>query len=147
MSSEREVKEKEVMDSLRAISQYIQRYSKSLEKDYSLSASQLLAMWTIKESHQLRVSDIASALSIHLSTASNMLDKIESKKLIKRVRGEGKDLRAVYIRLTKRGENVLAKTPHPSQGNLATALRTIGDKEINSLTRNLGKLIRSFENG
>ncbi|MBT8113575.1 MAG: MarR family winged helix-turn-helix transcriptional regulator [Gammaproteobacteria bacterium] len=144
MSSERETKEKEVMDSLRVISQYIQRYSKSLEKEFTLSASQLMAMWTIKESEKLRISDIAKALSIHLSTASNMLDKIENKKLIKRVR-EGKDMRAVYIRLTKKGENLLSKAPHPSQGNLAKALRATGDKQINSLNRNLGKLICSLE--
>lgn len=144
MNSERETKEKEVMDSLRVISQYIQRYSKSLEKEFTLSASQLMAMWTIKESEKLRISDIAKALSIHLSTASNMLDKIENKKLIKRVR-EGKDMRAVYIRLTKKGENLLSKAPHPSQGNLAKALRATGDKQINSLNRNLGKLICSLE--
>lgn len=144
VNSERELKEKEVMDSLRVISQYLQRYSKSLEKEFSLSASQLSALWAIKESQKLRVSDIAKALSIHLSTASNMLDKVENKKLIKRVR-EGKDLRAVYIRLTKRGDNVLSKAPHPSQGKLATALQDMGDREINSITKNLGKLIGSLE--
>ena len=144
MMPKRELKEKEIILSLKVISQYLQRYSKSLEKEFDLSAAQLLALWSIKDAQKLRVSDIAKALSIHLSTASNMLDKIEHKKLIKRVR-EGKDMRVVYIRLTKRGENLLSKTPHPSQGKLAMALRIMGDREINSLSRNLGNLILSLQ--
>ena len=144
MEPKRELKEKEIILSLRVISQYLQRYSKSLEKEFGLSAAQLQALWAIKESQKLRVSDIAKALSIHLSTTSNMLDKIEHKKLIKRVR-EGKDMRVVYVRLTKRGENLLSKTPHPSQGKLTTALRVLGEREINSLSRNLGNLILSLQ--
>jgi DNA-binding MarR family transcriptional regulator len=144
MTFQREGKDTEIILSLRVISQYLQRYSKLLEKEFGLSASQLSAMWAIKESERLRVSDIAKSLSIHLSTTSNMLDKIEKKKLIKRVR-EGSDSRAVYIRLTSKGEKVLDNAPHPAQGKLASALATMGDREINSLTRNLGKLIHSLE--
>lgn len=144
MNSEREVKETDIILSLRVISQYMLRYSKYLEKEYGLSSSQLSAMWAIKESEKLRVSDIAKALSIHLSTASNMLDKIEKKKFIKRVR-EGRDSRAVYIRLTRRGENLLLGAPHPTQGKLATALRTMTEREVNALTKNLSKLISSLE--
>ena len=137
-------KEKEVMLSLRVISQYIQRYSKTLQKNIGLSSSQLQTLWIVKDGQDVRVTDIAKGLSLHLSTTSNMLDTLEDKKLIKRVR-ESKDMRTVFIRLTKKGENILSKTPHPSEGKLAKALNAMTDKEINSLNYNHKKLIQALE--
>ncbi len=144
MNLERKSREKEVMVSLRVISQYIQRYSKILQRDFGLSTSQLSALWIVKDSETVRVTDIAKELSLHLSTTSNMLDVLEERKLIKRVR-ESKDMRAVFIRLTKKGEIVLTKTPHPSDGKLAKALSAMSDKEINSLNYNYKKLIRVLQ--
>lgn len=144
MDSKRGLIELEIIDSLRVVSQYIQRYSKLLEKEFNLSSSQLRAMWAIKESSKLRVSDIAKALGIHLSTTSNMLDKIENKKLIKRKR-DLNDTRSVYISLTPKGRVLLEKAPHPSNGNLANALREMTDNEVNHLTNHLTKLTSILE--
>ena len=66
------------------------------------------------------ISELARALSIHLSTSSNLLDKLERQALIRRER-RSEDQRIVRVYVTAAGK-LLAKAPNPVEGVLPDAL-------------------------
>ena len=54
----------------------------NIEGQHGLSGSQLWALWHVSARPGLRVSDLAVAMQVRHSTASNMLDKLEQRALI-----------------------------------------------------------------
>lgn len=121
-----------ILKDLRIIFRASQAHARSVEKECGLSAAQLWMMWELFNAPGLRVSELARLLSIHLSTCSNMLDKLQNKNLIARDRSES-DQRSVYLRLTEKGAQLLAKAPRPAQGVLTDVLLRLPDDSLNHL--------------
>jgi DNA-binding MarR family transcriptional regulator len=142
--NKREVIEKEVIQFLRLVFQAIQRHSSNVEKQLGVSSSQLWAMTELSIQPGLRVSDIAERLSIKVATASNMLDKIQSKELIERKR-ESDDQRVVRIYLTKKGNNLLKESNVPTQGAVLSALGLMATKDVNKLHESLTMLVGNMQ--
>ena len=97
-------------------------------------------MWELFATPGQKVSDISKALSIHQSTASNMLDKLEEKSLVRRDRS-GPDQRVVRLFLTKQGSDLLSEAPQPAQGAVQDALKRMSDDELTALKSGLDALI------
>lgn len=104
-----------------------------------LSGSQMWALWHISAHDGIRVSDLASALLVRHSTASNLLDKLEERKLIYR-RRQTDDSRVVRVHLTEFGTTVIRDAPGPIQGHLRNALHSLPGLELIGLHRALSNL-------
>ena len=139
----RTVMEQEVIQYLRQIFQAIQRHSSYVEKQLGISSSQLWAMTELSLQPGLRVSDIADRLSIKNATASNMLDKIQSKHLLERKR-ENDDQRVVRLYLTDKGKKLLQDSSVPTQGAVLGALGLMASKDISQLHDALSMLIKNM---
>ncbi|KPJ88492.1 MAG: hypothetical protein AMJ53_16750 [Gammaproteobacteria bacterium SG8_11] len=135
----------EIMQTLRVVIRSTQAHSRWVEKQYGVSAAQLWAMWELFTSPGLKVSQLSKALSIHQSTASNMLDKLEEKKLIRRERS-GPDQRVVQLYLTKAGEALIANAPKPVQGVVTEALEHLSDADLRKLQQGLQALVDGMSN-
>ena len=129
---------------LRLVFQAIQRHSNNVDKQLGVSSSQLWAMTELGIQPGLRVSDIAERLSIKNATASNMLDKIQSKELIERKR-ESDDPRVVRIYLTKKGNKLLKESNVPTQGAVLSALGLMATKDVDKLHDSLTMLIDNMQ--
>jgi len=129
-----------VVQGLRVVFRSVQEHSRWVEGQCGVSAAQLWAMWELFATPGMRVSDLSHALSIHQSTASNMLDKLERKGLIERHRG-GPDHRVVRLYLTDAGASLVAKAPRPAQGALTSALYRLPDSNLEQLHRNIADLV------
>ena len=79
-------------------------------------------------------------MSTHLSTSSNLLDKLEAQGFIRRERAND-DQRIVRIHLTSDGLRVLKKAPHPVEGVIPDALAKMPEKTLRSLQRDLAQLL------
>lgn len=131
---------KDIVQDLRIVVRTIQAHSRWVEKQCGVSSVQLWAMWELFAAPGQKVSDLSKALSIHQSTASNMLDKLEEKSLIRRDRS-GPDQRVVRLFLTEKGSQLLSEAPRPAQGAVQDALRSMTDSELKSLKTGLDALI------
>jgi DNA-binding MarR family transcriptional regulator len=129
-----------VVQHLRVIFRSIQDHSRWVEKQCGVSAAQLWAMWELFAEPGLPVSRLSRALSVHQSTASNMLDKLEKKGLVRRERS-GPDQRVVRLFLTPEGVSLLAEAPRPAQGALTDALQQLPDQTTQSLEYGLAALL------
>jgi DNA-binding MarR family transcriptional regulator len=143
-SKERREREVEVIRHFRTIVKAIQSHSAGIERRCGVSASQLWALWEIHGEPGLRVKDISERLSITPATASNLLDKIEAKGLIRRDRS-GADQRVVQLFPTKEGEALLATAPGPAEGALLNALARLDDGSLHDIAASLDALVAAFE--
>ena len=134
----------DIAEDLRIVLRYTQSHSKLIEKHSGVSEAQLVALRHILASPGLKVSGLSKMLSIHQSTASNMLDKLEHKLLVKRERGS-LDHRAVHLYITNKGVRLLSMAPSPQQNILTAALNRMSDQELHTLHVGLANLLKNME--
>jgi len=118
----------------------IRQHFREVEKACGVSGAQVWVLATLAESPGLRVTELAETLSIHASTASNLLDKIEKNGLIRRERGT-QDQRVVRLFLTESGQAALAAAPKPFTGVLPHALNQLPPETLARLSHDLDTLI------
>jgi DNA-binding MarR family transcriptional regulator len=131
----------EVLVHFRTVVRAIRRHYQRVEQACGISGAQLWALAQLAEAPGLRVGELAQALAIHQSTASNLLDKLESAGLVSRRRSD-EDLRVVRLHLTARGRRVLARAPRPLRGVLQQGLLDLPDASLRTLNRELATLVR-----
>jgi DNA-binding MarR family transcriptional regulator len=112
----------------------------NIDRSHGLSGSQLWALWHISAKSRLRVSELAEAMHIHHSTASNLLDKLEAKGLIRRER-QVTDSRVVCLNLTAQGAAVVKDIPGPLQGRLRKALQALPDDVLANLCQGVSSVL------
>ncbi|NIP72743.1 MAG: winged helix-turn-helix transcriptional regulator [Gammaproteobacteria bacterium] len=132
-----------VVQGLRVVVRSIQEHSRWVERRCGVSAAQLWAMWELHARPGMRVSELSQALCIHQSTASNLLDKLENKKMVQRER-RGPDHRVVRLYLTPQGAELVARAPRPAQGALTSALQKLPDRTLLELEGNIADLVRAM---
>jgi len=138
----REESVRAVLRHLRVIYRSSQEHSRWVERQCGVSATQLWAMWELFAEPGLTVSSLSRLMSVHQSTTSNMLDKLEAKGLVKRDR-TGPDQRLVRLFLSADGVALLAEAPRPAQGALndALALQRLPDHVLKELEGALTQLM------
>ena len=129
-----------VLQQFRELFRVSQQHFQRIESSCGVSGAQLWALSELKAAPGLTVSGLARALSIHLSTSSNLLDKLEAQELIRRER-KGADQRVVQVYLTKAGQQLLRKAPKPVEGVIPDALGRMPTAALRSLKRDLDLLL------
>ena len=124
----------------RTIFSAVRQHTQWVEAQCGISGAQLWVLYELAARPGLRVSELANALAIKRSTASNLLDKIEQRGLIRRERGSP-DQRAVHLYLTDAGVAIMAKAPQPAQGVLIDSLNRLSADELAALDRGLSRLV------
>ncbi|MFT5701439.1 MAG: DNA-binding MarR family transcriptional regulator [Desulforhopalus sp.] len=136
LTEDSSVKQQAIIKQLRILFRAVQAHSRSVETTCGLSSAQLWMLYEVSVSHGIKVSELASILSIHRSTSSNMLDKLETKNLIFRDRSKS-DQRSVHIYITEQGRELLSQAPSPHQGQLSNSLLKLTCEELTNLETSL----------
>ena len=122
-----------------------QRHSQWIERQSGVTGAQLWALQELSEAPGLRVGELAKRMALHQSTASNMIDKLESASLVRRERGST-DQRVVRLYATPDGLALLARAPSPARGVLLEALRVMSGEDLGDLQNELDLLLRQISN-
>ena len=130
----------QALKKFRLLFRAVQQHSQWVETRCGVSSAQLWALWQLVETPGLRVSDLAQAMSLHQSTTSNLLDKLQRAGLIRRDRS-GPDQRVVRLYATEQGQAVLNRAPKPARGVLQNALFNLPAEVLHSLNHDLGILV------
>ena len=78
---------------------------------HGLTDAQWRPLWSIKAGRATNANELARESCIDAGAVTRMLDRLEAKGLVERVRSET-DRRVVHLRLTEAGEAATAKIPH-----------------------------------
>jgi len=144
IAKQRPQKTQNILKSLRIIFRSIQAHSRIVEKESGVSSAQLWMLWEIFNAPGMKVTELAAALSIHQSTCSNILDKLQQKGLIRRDRS-GPDQRVVHLHLTEKGTKLLAQAPRPAQGAIADVLQRLPDEVLTNMDESLSDLVGALQ--
>ena len=134
-----------VLQRFRVLIRTAQRHSQWIERQSGVTGAQLWALQELAEAPGLRVGELANRMALHQSTASNMVDRLETAALIRKERTSA-DQRVVRLYLTDEGLALLARAPSPARGVLPEALRLMDDEGLASLQSELEKLLRQIKN-
>jgi len=100
----------EVLIALRRIIRAIDLQSKSLMQRSGLTGPQLLLLQAVARMGEETAGNLAKEISLSQGTVTSILDRLERRGLIRRVRGDS-DKRKVFVSLSDHGREVLALSP------------------------------------
>jgi DNA-binding MarR family transcriptional regulator len=106
----------------------------------SVSGSQLWALSEIARSTGMSVNALSKRMALHQTTASNLVNALVERKLIRRVR-DGTDQRVVQLHVSTEGRRMLERAPGPHAGLLVDALRHLNATQLAQLRRGLEMLV------
>ncbi len=129
-----------VLRRFRLVFNAIKAHFRSVEKKAGISGAQVWALSVVRDRPGIGVGDLARAMDVHQSTASNLLRALIDAGLVVSGRGAA-DRRAVQLQVTAQGQRILKKAPGPFTGVLPEALASLDAETLARLDRDLGKLI------
>lgn len=130
----------EVLEQFRVIIRSVRRHYQDVERRTGVSGAQLWALSEVAARPGLKVGELASALAIHQSTASNLARRLQALGLLTRQR-RGRDQRHVQLFTTAKGVRMLRRAPKPSIGVLQQALSELPALRLRELHGALARVI------
>ncbi len=134
----------ETMLSLRRIIKALQDYSQTVSSHFGITGPQLWVLKTIYQNGSLSLGDLSRRMFINPSTITGVVDRLEKKKYVLRVRNE-KDRRVVKVRLTPKGNRLVRRSPNPIQGKMVYGLKRLKKDELFSIYQSVEKLVEIME--
>jgi DNA-binding MarR family transcriptional regulator len=99
----------ETLRAVRRIARALALSSRDLARQHNLTATQLLCLRLLKEHEALSAGSLAKALSLSPQTATGLVDRLEARELVERVRSTS-DRRCVLVSLSDAGSALIEAT-------------------------------------
>ena len=100
----------EVVFNLRKIIRAIELYSRQMVKKYGITTPQMMLLKELSHSAGMTSGLLADKICLSQATITTLLDRLESKKLISRVRDQV-DKRKVHVYITEEGRKITDSNP------------------------------------
>ena len=133
-----------VLGQFRVVLRSIREHYRVIEERSGLGGAQLWALAEVVENPGISVGDLARSLAIHLSTASNLVSRLEELGMVGRKR-TGRDQRVVQLVVTPGGRRTLQAAPRPLVGVLQKALLELSPARLEALHSELAELMRHMK--
>ncbi|HEY1813373.1 MAG TPA: MarR family transcriptional regulator [Kofleriaceae bacterium] len=134
------------MAALRRIVRYLRLADREAESGHGLSAAQLFVLHSLAGEPASSVAELARRALTDPSSASTVVTKLASKKLVVRVRSDD-DKRRFSLALTRAGERVVRQTPRIVQTRITDGLGRLGPTKRREIVRALGVLVHAIGAG
>jgi DNA-binding MarR family transcriptional regulator len=118
----------------------IKTHFREIEKEAGIGGAQLWALGLVQANPGIGMNELARAMDVHQSTASNLVKTLVERELIAAAK-DGADRRTVALRVLPGGRKVLRSAPGPFTGVLPDALASLDARTLSRLDRDLEKLI------
>jgi DNA-binding MarR family transcriptional regulator len=132
-----------VLRRFRLVFNAVKTHFQQVEKRAGVGGAQLWALSVIQARPGLGVNQLAQAMDIHQTTASNLVKALVKAQMVAAERN-GPDRRMVQLRVLPDGQRVLRKAPGPFSGVLPEALARLDPQTLERLDRDLAVLITAL---
>ena len=122
----------------------VRHHFHALEEACGISGAQIWILSAIADKPGITVSLLSKTLSVHVSTASNMLEKLAKAGLVERQRSQA-DRRVVNLHLTTEGQAILDRAPKPLTSLIPLALSRLPEPTLTRLHEDLALLIQQMQ--
>ncbi|MFP4476354.1 MAG: MarR family winged helix-turn-helix transcriptional regulator [Desulfatibacillaceae bacterium] len=130
---------KKIVYLIRRLMQSEELYTKELNKVHHISGPQLACILALHEHGSLSLSEIAKEIMVKSSTVTGIVDRLEQKGLVRRVR-TSRDRRVITIELTEEGQVLADHAPPPIQQKIVEGLKTLPDEDVEQIVDGLTRL-------
>ncbi len=134
----------QVLREFRLVFNAVRQHFSQVERATGLGGSQAWALGLVSERPGIGVTELARAMDIHQSTASNLVRALLERRLIAAHR-TGADRRAVQLELLPAGRRALRQAPGPLAGVLPRALAELDAATLRRLRADLRKLLAALQ--
>ncbi|MBA6251947.1 MULTISPECIES: MarR family winged helix-turn-helix transcriptional regulator [unclassified Colwellia] len=132
-------KHQQLLIALRKVIRAIGLHSKQLNKTSGLTTPQLLIMLEIDKTSGINSSQVAKNVNLSAATVTNILDRLENKGLVSRVRST-QDKRKVSLYLTENGKALLLNAPQALQEHFIENFANLAQWEQSQLLSSMERL-------
>jgi DNA-binding MarR family transcriptional regulator len=132
-------KHQELLIALRKVIRAIGLHSKQLNKTSGLTSPQLIIMQEIDKAAGINASQIAKNVNLSAATVTNIVDRLENKNLVARVR-DSQDKRKVSLYLTENGQAILVKAPQALQQHFIENFANLAPWEQSQLLSSMQRI-------
>jgi len=115
-----------VLSSLRRIIQAIDIHSRQLVRKHGITTPQLIILKQIEGKETITVTQLAKQVSLKQATVTDILNRLERKGLVLRVKDTG-DRRRVLVKETDAGKKLLEAAPSPLQDTFIEKFENLED--------------------
>jgi DNA-binding MarR family transcriptional regulator len=129
-----------VLRQFRQVFNAVKSHFQQVEKTVGMGGAQVWALSIVRDQPGIGVGALARTMSIHQSTASNLVRTLIEREMVVAVK-QGVDRRAVQLNLLPAGAKVLRNAPGPFAGLLPDALRSLPPETLARLQDDLAQLI------
>ena len=130
----------DVLEQLRVVVRIAGAHSAQLERTTGIPGAQMWALHEVGASDGMRVGELAQRLRLHQTTVSNLLNRLESRGLVRKGRSPD-DQRVVQLHLTAAGRKVLRIAPGPPRGLLPNVLDGLTPSQLRKVHDGLAVLV------
>ncbi len=134
----------QVLRQFRVVFNAVRTHFQQVEKRVGLGGAQVWALHVIQNQAGLGVNELARAMDIHQSTASNLVRQLLKRELV-RSETSPLDRRGVRLFVLPAGAALLADVPGPYEGVLPDALRQLSGPRLERLQQDLDALIQILQ--
>jgi DNA-binding MarR family transcriptional regulator len=135
-----------ILQSLRKIIRAVDMYSKKIADEHDITAPQLVCLLAIVEEETSTTKALAQRIHLSPSTVVGILDRLEKKGLVKRLR-DTVDRRVVNVVATDKGRALADHAPSPLQDGLARSLKRLPEMEQATIALSLERIVELMEAG
>lgn len=133
-----------VLRRFRLVFNAVKTHFRQVERKAGVGGAQLWALSVIRDTPGIGVNDLAFAMDVHQSTASNLIKTLVEQELVVAEKNSS-DRREVQLRVMPAGTKVLRRAPGPFTGVLPQALASLDAQTLSRLDKDLGKLIAALD--
>jgi MarR family transcriptional regulator, organic hydroperoxide resistance regulator len=133
-----------VLKKFRVIYGSVRQHYRDIEQSCGVSGSQLWILQEVSQTPGIGVSELAERLSIHQSTCSQLVEKLNMRGLIQKERSH-LDQRRVGLLLSHTAQQLLARAPGPASGLLPEALAALSPEQLQQLDAALSGVVEQLQ--
>ncbi|MBE1301180.1 MAG: MarR family transcriptional regulator [Alteromonadaceae bacterium] len=137
-------KDDELLIALRKVIRAIDLRSKQLSKNIGLTGLQLLVMRHVGQEPGVMVRQIAESINLSPATVTNILDRLEARQYVQRVRST-EDKRRVGVFLTESGRQILDTAPMPFQEHFTNRFAELEEWEQSQMIATMQRLAHMMD--
>ncbi|MBC7469247.1 MAG: winged helix-turn-helix transcriptional regulator [Ramlibacter sp.] len=134
----------QVLRRFRLVFNAVKTHFQQVEKKAGVGGAQLWALSIVRDRPGIGVNDLANAMDVHQSTASNLVKTLIARELIAGAK-TASDRRAVQLHVLPAGNTVLRRAPGPFTGVLPQALASLDERTLKRMDADLAKLITALD--
>jgi DNA-binding MarR family transcriptional regulator len=136
----------DIIVNIRKIVRSLNLESKSIQKEFGLSITQLMCLGHLQNSPDFQSThkELMELLSLNSSTITGIINRLEKRGYIARMRKTG-DKRLTYLTLTASGIKLIESTPNILHDRLAKKLEALSVADQSMVKRGLEIIISAMQ--